>query len=76
MEALLKWAAAELTPQDIILLEAGSWWSKFAIQRVDNGQYLLQREDENASADLLDWLLACPSKDWFQPIDSETTDSL
>jgi bifunctional DNA-binding transcriptional regulator/antitoxin component of YhaV-PrlF toxin-antitoxin module len=49
---------------------------RFEIHRVDEGQYLLQREDADASAGLVDWLLACPSKDWFQPFESEATDSL
>jgi hypothetical protein len=25
---------------------------------------------------LVDWLLACPEKGWFQPIASESTDTL
>jgi len=49
---------------------------RFAIQRIDEGQYLLQRELPETQAGLVDWLLSCPSKDWFQPIESETTDSL
>lgn len=49
---------------------------RFAIHRVDEGQYLLQREEAGSHAGMVDWLLECPFKDWFQPIESETTDSL
>ena len=47
----------------------------FQINRLESGKYLLQR-DENGSGGLLDWLQACPSKEWFQPLASESTDTL
>ena len=49
---------------------------KFAIERVEAGQYLLKRQTQANNAGLVDWLLACPEKGWFQEIDSESTDSL
>jgi AbrB family looped-hinge helix DNA binding protein len=54
-------------------IEAGQ---KFAIERIDEGQYLLKREKLPDNSGMVDWLLNCPEKDWFQSIDSETTDSL
>jgi AbrB family looped-hinge helix DNA binding protein len=49
---------------------------RFDIERLDAGQYLLKRHSAPDNEGLVDWLLACPEKDWFQPIASESTDSL
>lgn len=49
---------------------------KFDIERLEAGQYLLKRQPIPDNQGLVDWLLACPDKDWFQPINSESTDSL
>lgn len=54
-------------------LKAGE---KFDIERIDAGQYLLKRRPVAENAGLVDWLLACPDKNWFQPVLSESTDSL
>ena len=48
----------------------------FEIERLDAGQYLLKRQPVADNAGLVDMLLACPVKGWFQPIPSESTDSL
>ncbi len=49
---------------------------KFDIERLDAGQYLLKRQPVPDNDGLVDWLLACPEKNWFQPVTSESTDSL
>ena len=49
---------------------------RFDIERLDAGQYLLKRRPVADNDGLVDWLLACPEKDWFQPVASESTDSL
>ncbi|MDQ3621766.1 MAG: AbrB/MazE/SpoVT family DNA-binding domain-containing protein [Verrucomicrobiota bacterium] len=49
---------------------------KFDIERLEAGQYLLKRQLIPDNDGLVDWLLACPEKDWFQPVASESTDSL
>ena len=49
---------------------------KFDIERLEAGQYLLKRQPVPDNAGLVDWLLACPVKGWFQPIASESTDLL
>lgn len=49
---------------------------EFAIERLDRGDYRLTRLAEPANRGLVDWLLACPEKDFFTPIKSESTDSL
>ena len=48
----------------------------FDIERLDAGQYLLKRQPVADNDGVVDWLLACPEKDWFQPVASESTDRL
>ncbi len=49
---------------------------KFDIERIEAGQYLLKRRPAPDNDGLVEWLLACPDKGWFQPVDSESTDAL
>jgi AbrB family looped-hinge helix DNA binding protein len=62
---------AEIRKQDRIIPG-----QTFTVERIDGGRYLLERTDEADSAGVLDWLLACPAKNWFQPVASESTASL
>ena len=62
---------AELRQQDHI--EAGQ---EFEIERLDRGEYRLVRRTARANEGVVDWLLACPEKDFFLPIESESTDTL
>lgn len=48
----------------------------FRIERVDSGEYRLIRESNSRNVGLIDTLLACPEKDYFKPIESESTDTL
>lgn len=48
---------------------------QFEIERVQSGEYLLKKVTP-PTIDMMDWLLSCPEKDWFQPLPSESTDSL
>jgi AbrB family looped-hinge helix DNA binding protein len=48
----------------------------FEIERVDRGEYRLIRATPPPNQGVTDWLLACPEKDFFTPIESESTDSL
>lgn len=61
---------AELRAQDDI--EPGQ---EFTIERIDRGEYRLVRI-EHRNTGLLDWLLSCPEKGYFVPIESESTDTL
>ena len=48
----------------------------FDVERTKAGEYIFRRK-KRGSTGLLEALLACPEKGWFQPIpDTETTDSL
>src|SRR5437879_6048601 len=60
---------AELRQQDQI--EAGQ---EFEVERVDRGEYRLVRRPRHPNEGVVDWLLACPEKDFFVPIESESTD--
>jgi AbrB family looped-hinge helix DNA binding protein len=62
---------AELRQQDRI--KPGQ---EFEIERLDRGEYRLVRRATRVNEGLVDWLLACPEKDFFVPIDSESTDTL
>ena len=49
---------------------------EFDVERLDCGDYRLVRRKVLPNEGVIDWLLACPQKDFFVPIDSESTDSL
>jgi AbrB family looped-hinge helix DNA binding protein len=50
---------------------------EFEIERLDRGEYLLRRTRQRRNEGLVQLLLACPVKGWFQPADrSETTDDI
>jgi AbrB family looped-hinge helix DNA binding protein len=49
---------------------------EFDIERVDRGEYRLVRRTARPNEGLVDWLLACPAKGFFVPIESESTDTL
>jgi AbrB family looped-hinge helix DNA binding protein len=49
---------------------------RFDIERLESGKYLLKKSARQARAGLVDWLLACPEKGWFRPIESESTDEI
>jgi len=47
------------------------------LERVRLGQYRLTKVRPRQKGGLLDWLLACPEKDWFCPMPpSELTDTI
>ena len=62
---------AELRRQDRI--EAGQ---EFDVERLHRGAYLLTRRSAPFNEGVVDWLLACPEKGFFVPVESESTDTL
>jgi len=62
---------AEIRKQDRI--EAGQ---EFEIERLDRGEYRLRRRSAPPNEGVVDWLLSCPHKGFFVPIESESTDIL
>lgn len=49
---------------------------EFEVERLDAGEYRLVRVAPVPNEGLVDWLLACPEKGYFVPIESESTDTL
>jgi AbrB family looped-hinge helix DNA binding protein len=62
---------AELRRQDRI--EPGQ---EFDVERLDRGNYRFVRRASRPNQGVLDWLMACPAKGFFAPIESESTDTL
>jgi AbrB family looped-hinge helix DNA binding protein len=49
---------------------------QFEVERTDRGEYRLVRLESPPNEGVIDWLLACPAKGYFVPIESESTDDL
>lgn len=49
---------------------------EFQVERLDRGEYRLIRRVASPNEGAIDWLLACPQKDFFVAIDSESTYTL
>lgn len=62
---------AELRQRDRI--EAGQ---EFDVERIDRGEYRLVRRALRPNDGVVDWLLGCPAKGFFVPIESESTNEL
>ena len=62
---------AELRQQDRI--EPGQ---EFEVERLDRGEYRLIRRKSRPNEGVIEWLLSCPEKGFFVPIESESTDTL
>ena len=62
---------AEIRRQDRI--EPGQ---QFLVERIERGEYRLTRVVPPPNEGFVDWLLSCPQKDYFVPIESESTDTL
>ena len=70
-------SAGEVTlPADLRERDGIMAGQRFEIERQEEGRYLLKRQAVADNEGLVDWLLACPEKGWFQPIESESTDTL
>lgn len=63
-------------PAEIRLRDGIDAGQKFDIERIDRGEYRLVRQTPRPNEGLVDWLLACPEKDFFTPIESESTETL
>ena len=63
-------------PTELRLLDRVEEGQEFEIERLGRGDYRLVRRIGPPNEGAVDWLLACPQKDFFVAIDSESTDSL
>jgi hypothetical protein len=48
----------------------------FDVERLERGAYRLVRRAARPNDGAIEWLLACPAKGFFVPVDSESTDTL
>ncbi|MFZ5480518.1 MAG: AbrB/MazE/SpoVT family DNA-binding domain-containing protein [Myxococcota bacterium] len=62
---------AELRHQDAI--RPGD---EFEFERVGPGEYRLLRVQPPANEGMVDWLLSCPERGYFVPVESESTATL
>ena len=49
---------------------------EFDVERLDRGDYRLVRRAAPANEGAVNWLLSCPQKGYFVPVESESTDTL
>lgn len=63
-------------PADIRQRDGIAPGQQLEIERLDRGEYRLVRREPPPHEGLVDWLLACPEKGFFVPLESESTDSL
>ena len=49
---------------------------EFDVERLARGDYRLIRRAARANDGVVDWLLACPARGFFVPLESESTDTL
>jgi len=76
MKTIVSQEGQMLLPAEFRLQDNVQPGQEFEVQRIRCGEYLLVRRETPASEGLIDRLLACPEKDFFVRIDSESTDSL
>ena len=63
-------------PAEFRLMDRVEPGQEFDVERLDRGDYRLVRRAAPPNDGAVDWLLTCPQKDFFVPIDSESTDVL
>ncbi len=49
---------------------------EFDVERIERGEYRLVRRAPPTNEGVVDWLMDCPEKGYFVPIESESTDTL
>lgn len=49
---------------------------EFDVERIERGEYRLVRRAPVPNEGVVDWLLDCPEKGFFVPLESEGTDTL
>ena len=65
-----------ILPAEIRRLDNIVAGQEFEVERIERGEYRLLRRQPPPNEGLVDWLLACPEKGYFVPIESESTDTL
>ena len=80
---MLPWMKSIVSSNGQIVLPAGlrrrdgiKPGQQFEITRLSRGQYRLLRRESAPNEGLTNWLLACPEKGFFVPIESKCTGTL
>ena len=76
MKATLSSKGQIVLPAEIRRLDGIDAGEEFEWERIDRGEYRLVRRAPVRNQGLLKWLLACPEKGFFVPIESDSTDTL
>lgn len=63
-------------PAELRQMDSVAKGQEFEVERVDRGEYRLVRREAPPNDGAIDWLLACPQKGFFVPVDSESTETL
>jgi AbrB family looped-hinge helix DNA binding protein len=63
-------------PAEIRRLDGIEAGQELEVERVRRGEYRLVVREPPPNEGLVDWLLDCPEKGYFVPIESDSTDSL
>lgn len=63
-------------PSEIRQMDHVEPGQEFDIERLDRGDYRLVRREPPANEGAIDWLLGCPEKGFFVPVESASTDTL
>ena len=63
-------------PAEFRLMDGIEPGQEFEVERLDRGDYRLVRRAAPPNEGAIDWLLSCPQKGFFVPVDSESTDTL
>ncbi|HQX52464.1 MAG TPA: AbrB/MazE/SpoVT family DNA-binding domain-containing protein [Planctomycetaceae bacterium] len=76
MKTLISSKGQIVLPAELRQLDDIQAGQQFSLERLNVGEYLLKREPTGDNAGVVDWLLSCPSDDWFQPLPSDSTEFL
>lgn len=63
-------------PAEIRRLDGIEPGQELEVERLERGEYRLLLREPPPNQGLVDWLLDCPEKGYFVPIESESTDTL
>ena len=76
MTTMLSTKGQVVLPSPIRRLDRLRGGESFDIERLDSGKYLLTLNSPPSNQGLVDLLASCPVKGWFEPIRSDSTDTL
>lgn len=76
MKTTLSTKGQLILPAEIRRQDALVPGQELEVERIDRGEYRLRVLSPPRNRGVVDWLRSCPEKDFFVPIESESTDSL